>query len=220
MATLHACAEKDDVQGCLRHLKAGANVNAFDSRGYTPLYLAMYRGTCVPILLEYGADPEMCVTGITALMAACLHNMPCIPALLKKAKIDAQCSSGCTALHWAVMFDQINVIELLLKHGANPNIQDDRGWTPLHRAVISEKYKIIKLLLAHGALSIPDNEGYTPLHHAANGNDLTSAQLLLDHGVDIDAKDHSGETARDIAFICYKDIVRLIDVHRSKINKK
>ena len=50
------------------------------------------------------------------------------------------------------------IIELFLKYGANPNIQDDNEWTALDYAIIAdEKMKskaskhIIELLKRHGA---------------------------------------------------------------------
>ena len=43
------------------------------------------------------------------------------------------------------------IIELLLEHGANPNVQDFTGRTPLHEAVRYENFYLVKLLLNYGA---------------------------------------------------------------------
>jgi ankyrin repeat protein len=59
-------------------------------------------------------------------------------------------------------FDEI--AGMLLKNGANPNIQDKSGSTPLHRASAKGFVGIGRLLLSHGGnLEIQDIEGYTPM---------------------------------------------------------
>ena len=43
------------------------------------------------------------------------------------------------------------VVELLLKNGAQPDIEDESRWTPLSRAIERGIPDIVALLLAHGA---------------------------------------------------------------------
>ena len=42
--------------------------------------------------------------------------------------------SGLTPLHQAVLDGNLDAVELLVKHGADINKQDDDTWTPLHAA--------------------------------------------------------------------------------------
>ena len=51
-----------------------------------------------------------------------------------------------SALHFAVIFNQQEIIELLIKYKANPNIKDNRGNTALDYAKITNNNKIIQLL--------------------------------------------------------------------------
>jgi ankyrin repeat protein len=44
------------------------------------------------------------------------------------------------------------VVELLLKNGAQPDLEDQMGWRPLSRAIDgSDDANVVQLLLAHGA---------------------------------------------------------------------
>ena len=58
---LMAAVEKADVSAILHCLAGGANVNAGSENGWTPLMLAILRGSpaIVKLLLEYGADPNL-----------------------------------------------------------------------------------------------------------------------------------------------------------------
>jgi len=48
--------------------------------------------------------------------------------------VNLQDEKGKTALHYAASSKQPELIELLQKYGADPNIQDGDGHTPLHIA--------------------------------------------------------------------------------------
>lgn len=38
---------------------------------------------------------------------------------------------GFTALHYAALIDNVNIVKLLIKHGANPTMQNDLGHSPI-----------------------------------------------------------------------------------------
>ncbi|MCQ3950549.1 MAG: hypothetical protein DPW14_12130 [Planctomycetes bacterium] len=61
---------------------------------------------------------------------------------------DDQDSYGKTALHWAVLRDEVEIVRVLLQHGASARIKDHRGQTPWS---IAEKCRpdalIIQMLL-------------------------------------------------------------------------
>ena len=71
----------------------------------------------------------------------------------KSMAIDAKGDWGMTALHFAVKGRQRGAVDLLLRHGANPNVID-RGLdndTPLHVAAYTGCVEIVRLLLKYGA---------------------------------------------------------------------
>lgn len=148
-------------------LDAGANIEARDYDGNTPLMSAASYGEAmvVKVLLARGADinatdPE----GGTALMgAACdcgVIDKPDTRASLKLlldsgAKIELKTKEGKTALMFAATSDRSDLLELLLQKGANINATDRDGNTALILAAegsVIPTAGAVKTLLEHGAV--------------------------------------------------------------------
>lgn len=103
------------------------------------------------------------------------------------------------ALHFAVWKDDLQLAQLLLAHGADVSLKNNKRLTPLHAACISGKnvnYNMCKLLVEHGAdcNSKADDET-TPFHQALMFHSLKVVQLLVDHGADIKVTGEYGMTA-------------------------
>lgn len=75
-----------------------------------------------------------------------------------------------TALHWAATLSRMNIVQALIKHGANPFRVNSEGQTALMRAVIvtnsHDNFSFPELLdlLGH-TLEVADKKGRTVLHH-------------------------------------------------------
>ena len=96
----------------------------------------------------------------------------------------------------AILNDNIDEMEEILKQGMPVNIQDNLGWTALHEAVVEQDFYMVKFLLDHGANpNIKENHGETALHKAAKNAFISILQLLLNHGANADIEDQIGETA-------------------------
>ncbi|XP_052505750.1 ankyrin repeat domain-containing protein 66 [Budorcas taxicolor] len=68
-----------------------------------------------------------------------------------------------TPLHWAAIKGHMEVLQLLIKHGARPCLVTDVGWTPAHFAAESGHLNVLKALHAlHAAIDAPDFFGDTP----------------------------------------------------------
>ena len=81
--------------------------------------------------------------------------------------IDVESNLGYTALHSAVLKENIELVRLLVKNGANIDVVSNLGYTPLHYAVIRENSKLVQLLVELDAnVSIKDNDGKTALELA------------------------------------------------------
>ena len=117
-------------------IKSGAdvNVNEKDNVGRTLLMLAVYRYNLelTTILIKAGADVNAKDNNDrTPLMWAASnqkYNPEVITALIKAgAKVNAKDKDGCTSLMYAVANKRENLIETLLKFGADPKIRDNSG---------------------------------------------------------------------------------------------
>ena len=92
------------------------------------------------------------------------------------------------------------MLDVLLKNRALPNVRDKFGLTPLHRAVERGDLRSVEVLLQNGAdPNIADNVDTPPLHRAARAGRTEIVRALLKGGAKIDARDRAGRTALDIA---------------------
>lgn len=113
-----------------------------------------------------------------------------------------------TILHEATKFFMFDLIEYLINHNADPNIQDYRGQTALIRAcrgVNSQNgFKCIELLLNAGAdPDIQDNHGKTALMFMVEKTIIRYANpviISLIKSSDVSIRDTSGKTAYE----CYE----------------
>lgn len=95
---------------------------------------------------------------------------------------DIRDNSGYTALHYASRAGNIQIIEYLLDHGADPNVQTKSGKdTPLHRASYQGHDIIVALLLRRGANPLLQNaDGETALHKSTSRKMNTVTNILLE----------------------------------------
>ena len=125
-------------------LRLGADPNARDQAGHTPLYSvgnecsAAGGGSVVRALVQAGANVDA-HDGVK-------HS---------------------TALHMAARRGNVDVAEALLDCGADMEARDSKGETPLRRAVNCGKTEVAALLLRRGAdLRSRGSRGVTPLEAA------------------------------------------------------
>jgi cytohesin len=153
----------------------GADVNAANDYGDTPLHRAAYLGLTekVRLLLKNNADVSRRASrGETALhYAARPEGYPeTVFALLEGgADVNAADNFGLTALHGAAMIGDVEVGKVLTeKGGADVNFQSLSGYTALHVAALSGKTDFVQFLLDKGAnRELQDHDKLTPAERAA-----------------------------------------------------
>ncbi|KAL5333308.1 ankyrin repeat-containing domain protein [Aspergillus crustosus] len=134
--------------------------------------------------------------GQTALHYCVSSDMLAIDRLLEHgADVHARDLSCNTPLHFDFLVSiHISVIESLLRYGARwDTLRKSDGKTPLHVCLEKRKEDIeISLLRPYvEEWNIPDSKGNTLLH-VARGEELVVQ--LVDFGVDVNRKNHNGET--------------------------
>lgn len=102
-----------------------------------------------------------------------------------------------TAIVLAVEEEHVRIVEILLKHGADPS-EMAGGVVPdsvLEIAVSFENVKVARLLLKHGADPNEESGGYRVLGTAVRSGNLEMVRVLLEHGGDPNAGNGFGNTA-------------------------
>ena len=150
--SIQVAASVGNIEAVKQHLAAGADVNAKDDWGMTPLFYAAAEGHKEIVELLIAADADVNVADMSSM----------------------------TPLHFAVVFGHKEIVELLIANGADVNAKGgDVGLTPLHFAPFNGHKEIAELLIANGAdVNANDIGGGTPLDYA-NG---VVANLLRKHG--------------------------------------
>ncbi len=113
-------------------------------------------------------------------------------------QINVQDSLRFTPLHLASGKGHIEIVEFLLNHGADIELENIHGDTPLTLAARYARfgqYETIKALLEHGAkVNHKDKHGRTALHDAAMYSGKEIINLLISYGADVNARDEHQST--------------------------
>jgi len=180
-------------------IQNGANVNAKNNDGKTPVHYAVLLGSTevIRMLLVAGADIDSISLNIRSLILT--GDVRVVnPLIAKSGDVDAKDESGCTMLHFA---DDTSVVELLLDKGANIDIKDNEySFTPLHYAARFGREDVADVLIARGAnINAKDKWDFQPIHWAAYHDRADVIELLLSKGADINAKTSLGQTPLQLA---------------------
>ncbi len=139
---LHFAALYGNAASVKTLLEAGADPNALDNRGATPLVYAAYSFEKTKLLVEHGARVKVAAkNGVTPLdVAAVVHgNAPAVRYLLDHGaeivKPDVKSGRESYVLTEAAERGDLETIKLLLAHGGDVTVIDAFGETPLMSAV-------------------------------------------------------------------------------------
>src|SRR5262245_43276777 len=130
---------------------------------------------------------------------------------------------GRSRLHSASGSGSLEVVDVLLRQGTDPGLQDSGGHTPLYRVAnecASEAGPALVRLLVGAGADVNACAGVTratPLHMAARRGFVEIALALLDCGAAIEARDRKGNTPLQRAMNCRKHaVVQLLKDHGAR----
>ena len=210
-------------------IENGADIEAINSDGNTALTWAAVceHREVVALLIENGAKVNATNnTGHTALILAALNGDEDSASFLVKhgANVNATNNDGNTAMMFAagnangadveekngVTLDfftkawrmEIDIVSLLVEHGANVNTRDNNGETALIWAATFGNEKVASFLVNNGAdMEVKDNSGNTALILSARWAKLAVAKLLIKSGANVNAVNDDGNTALCMAAV-------------------
>jgi len=97
-------------------------------------------------------------------------------------------------------YSRIEILQMLLDKGANPDLQDKDRETALYLAAGQSDPEIVKMLLDKGAnLNLQNKSGKAALHHAAGQPNPEIVKMLLEKGANLNLQDIKGQTALHLA---------------------
>jgi len=154
-------------------IDAGADCNAKDWTGFTPLHIAV-------------EDNDKLM--VEALIDA-------------KADVDKADGFGYGPLHNAISNENIEIVKTLLAAGADVNKAAGLGVSPpLHEAVSSKNIEIVRMFLEASAdVNKTDLLGESPLHKAVSSGNMEIVRMLLEAGAQVNVCNSIGLTPLDNA---------------------
>lgn len=200
---LHLAAKSGNVAMMHNLVMAGAKVDEPDRRMRTPLHVAVENGheAAADYLLANKANVNAKnIDGTTPLMLANRASMA-QSLLASKAEVNARDNAGKTALQGAVEAANEELVGMLLRRKADPNIFSE-GATPLMRAVLLGDIGTVKALLDGGAdpnkiSPMPNttrNTPFYPVQVAVVNKRADLVEMLLAYKADAGVTDEDGFT--------------------------
>ncbi|XP_067003505.2 ankyrin repeat domain-containing protein 17 isoform X3 [Anabrus simplex] len=173
-------------------------------------------GTVRKLLTEGRSVHETTEEGESLLSLACsagYYELAQVLLAMHANVEDRGIKGDCTPLMEAASAGHVDIVRLLIAHGADVNAQSSSGNTPLMYACAGGHEEVVHTLLESGANVEDHNEnGHTPLMEAASAGHVGVAKILLEHGAGINT--HSNEFKESaLTLACYKghlDMVRFL----------
>lgn len=218
-APIHGALRSPDVLSIL--IDYGADINKqIRSDGMTALHcmIGTWQTDALIRLLEYQPDLSLKDNEGNGVLHHAFMMMSLNPSIIQTL-IDAGADpngmnhAGETCLHVMNLYSQdpAQVLNIMIKAGADLNLRDNNGATVLFKALqrrnflVPEEHKGFRLLIQSGAdISVRDFKGRTMLHEAVAGQQ--KLDFFVGLGLDPAAVDYQGNSL-------LHELTKIVDVH-------
>lgn len=193
-AGLHAAAAKGDVAEIERLVASGADKEATDGRGRTPLHVAAFqkRHDAARALLRLSAAPNSQEADRYDIItiAAVANDLPMLRIALEGGGNPRAITSRYdgTALIAAAHLGHADVVQMLIAAGAPLDHVNNLGWTALIESIVlgdggkNHTDTLAALVRAGANLGIADRQGATPLVLARQRGYADMTRILTEVG--------------------------------------
>ena len=153
-----------------------------------------------------------------------MHKEVCQFLLSNGASTSVTDSEGYSPIHIACNVGNVDVLNLLLDNGADPESLVERiGSTTLHEAVCSGSLEIVEALLDRisnkDLVNHQDTKGWSPLHYACQYGHNKIVKVLLAHKAKVDLQVQIGRTSLHLAaFEGHSECVKLLLDHHCDVD--
>lgn len=107
------------------------------------------------------------------------NNLSGLHFFLKTEDVNAKDRWGNTCLVLACERGYPGFVDVLLEHGADPSVRNNKGWTAAHAATVGGHSRIFHALWETGApVDERDNTGATPAHYAAQADNVEGLMMI------------------------------------------
>ncbi len=199
--------KKKDRDGAIIAIRNGAEMEAKDASGKTPLILATEAGDVgiVRLLMNNGADVDACAGSFLSgrfpfsplMVAADKGNIEVAGVLLENADVDLKSPKGqLTALMVAALMGEDDMVRFLIDNNADPDLVEEESQSAVYLAARQGRTGCLRVLLEQGANPHNcDKKKQTPLMEAVDSGNIESIELLIKHAANTNAEDADGNTA-------------------------
>ena len=213
-APLHHAVAADSLECVDRLLHAGADVNAADDRGETPIFYAKSRrvvekletaGADLLVISGRGQYPfQYCAAYIRAVDVMkfwVTRTIPInhVPEFAWPA-LSAICGIPYGPQESPDYERDIQIMGLLLSHGADVDLPDKSGDRALLGCCVNGHFPLAEFLLkARANPNLTNRAGDSALHAAVFRGNEQLVRLLLDHGADVNRPNRHHHTPYDLS---------------------
>ena len=203
----HAVAHdlgSSELLSCL--IKNGANVNARANDNRTPLMIASENNhlNAVIFLTDHGANSDLQDREGYSSVHYAAGNLSDLCDVLdflitNGADVNAFTNDKFTPLIIASNCNNLNLVNSLIKHGANIHLVDRYGQTALHYSITvvdHDSVTVLTSLIKNGAdVNALTNDKCSPLMMSSLSGSVNVVTILVENGANMDVQNQAGDTA-------------------------